>query len=108
MSNSKDKKENLYKILLLGDWSVGKTCFLMRYIDNTFNEIHLSTIGMDFKLKDVTLDNDKTVKIQIWDTAGQERYKSISKSYVKGANGIFLIYNITNKASFESIRNWVK
>ena len=108
MSNSKDKKENLYKILLLGDWSVGKTCFLMRYIDNTFNEIHLSTIGMDYKLKDVTLENGKTVKIQIWDTAGQERYKSISKSYVKGANGIFLIYDITNKASFEGIRNWVK
>ena len=108
MNSSKDKKENLYKILLLGDWSVGKTCFLMRYIDNTFNEIHLSTIGMDYKLKDITLEDGKTVKIQIWDTAGQERYKSISKSYVKGANGIFLIYDITNKASFEGIRNWVK
>ena len=103
----KTKKEVLYKILLLGDWSVGKTCFLMRYCDNTFNDIHLSTIGIDYKLKNVIIDGE-TIKTQIWDTAGQERYKSISKSYIKGANGIALIYDVTNRKSFEGIQNWVK
>ena len=108
MSEKKNKKEILYKLLLLGDWSVGKTCFLMRYTDNTFNDIHLSTIGIDYKLKNVTLENGQVVKIQIWDTAGQDRYKSITKSYIRGANGIILIYDVTNKKSFEGIQNWVK
>ena len=102
------KKESIYKILLLGDWSVGKTCFLMRYTENTFTEIHLSTIGIDYKLKNLTLDNGDVIKVQIWDTAGQERYKSITKSYIKGANGLILMYDVTNPKSFEGIQNWVK
>ena len=108
MAESKGKKEVLYKILLLGDWSVGKTCFLMRYTEKTFTEMHLSTVGIDYKLKNVTLENGETIKIQIWDTAGQERYKTITKSYIKGANGIILIYDITNKNSFEGIKNWIR
>ena len=102
-----EKKEVLYKILLLGDSSVGKTCFLMRYTDNTFQEIHMSTIGLDYKLKNVQLDDGKIVKIQIWDTAGQDRFRSITKNYYKGAHGIILIYDITNKKSFENVRNWI-
>ncbi len=102
-----EKKEVLYKILLLGDSSVGKTCFLMRYTDNTFQEIHMSTIGLDYKLKNVQLDDGKMVKIQIWDTAGQDRFRSITKNYYKGAHGIILIYDITNKKSFENVRNWI-
>ena len=106
--SDKRKKDIIYKILLLGDWSVGKTCFLMRYIENTFTDIHLSTIGIDYKLKTVTLENGEEAKIQIWDTAGQDRYKSITKSYVRGANGIILIYDVTNPKSFEGIQNWIK
>ena len=102
-----EKKEVLYKILLLGDSSVGKTCFLMRYTDNTFQEIHMSTIGLDYKLKNVQLDDGKLVKIQIWDTAGQDRFRSITKNYYKGAHGIILIYDITNKKSFENVRTWI-
>ena len=102
-----EKKEFLYKILLLGDSSVGKTCFLMRYTDNTFQEIHMSTIGLDYKLKNVQLDDGKMVKIQIWDTAGQDRFRSITKNYYKGAHGIILIYDITNKKSFENVRTWI-
>ena len=102
-----EKKEILYKILLLGDSSVGKTCFLMRYTDNTFQEIHMSTIGLDYKLKNVQLDDGKLVKIQIWDTAGQDRFRSITKNYYKGAHGIILIYDITNKKSFENVRTWI-
>ena len=108
MAEKKYKKDILYKILLLGDWSVGKTCFLMRYTDNTFTDIHLSTIGIDYKLKNVTLENGETIKVQIWDTAGQDRYKSITKSYIKGANGIILIYDVTKRRTFEGIQNWVK
>ena len=102
-----EKKEVLYKILLLGDSSVGKTCFLMRYTDNTFQEIHMSTIGLDYKLKNVQLDDGKIVKIQIWDTAGQDRFRSITKNYYKGAHGIILIYDITNQKTFENVKNWI-
>ena len=102
-----EKKEFLYKILLLGDSSVGKTCFLMRYTDNTFQEIHMSTIGLDYKLKNVQLDDGKIVKIQIWDTAGQDRFRSITKNYYKGAHGIILIYDITNQKTFENVKNWI-
>ena len=102
-----ERKEFLYKILLLGDSSVGKTCFLMRYTDNTFQEIHMSTIGLDYKLKNVQLDDGKMVKIQIWDTAGQDRFRSITKNYYKGAHGIILIYDITNQKTFENVKNWI-
>ena len=104
----KKQKELLYKILLLGDSSVGKTCFLMRYTDNTYQEIHMSTIGIDNKFKDVELEDGKKVKIQIWDTAGQDRFRSITRNYYKGANGIVLIFDVTNKKSYENVKNWVK
>ena len=108
MTEQSENKELLYKILLLGDSSVGKTCFLMRYTDNTYQEIHMSTIGIDNKFKDVELDDGKKVKIQIWDTAGQDRFRSITRNYYKGANGIVLIFDVTNKKSYENVKNWVK
>ena len=108
MTDQSENKELLYKILLLGDSSVGKTCFLMRYTDNTYQEIHMSTIGIDNKFKDVELEDGKKVKIQIWDTAGQDRFRSITRNYYKGANGIVLIFDVTNKKSYENVKNWVK
>ena len=101
------KKESLYKILILGDSSVGKTCFLMRYADNIFQETHMSTIGIDYKLKNIYLEDDKLVKLQIWDTAGQDRFHSITKTYYKGANGIILIYSVIDKKTFANVRNWL-
>ena len=100
-------KEHSLKILLLGDTSVGKTCFLKRYTDDTFQDAYLSTIGFDFKFKYVTLQSGKKVKVQLWDTAGQERFRTIAKSYYKGAHGIILIYDVTNQKSFENIKNWL-
>ena len=94
-------------ILLLGDSSVGKTCFLLRYCDKSFQEAHLSTIGLDYRLKSMTLQNDKNIKLQIWDTAGQDRFRAITKNYYKGANGIILIYDVTNKQSYENVKNWL-
>ena len=105
---AENKKEFLYKILLLGDSSVGKTCFLMRYTDNTFQEIHMSTIGLDYKLKNVQLEDGKFVKIQIWDTAGQDRFRSITKNYYKGAHGIILLYDITDRKSYDNVKTWVE
>ena len=103
----KESTEVTYKVLLLGDSSVGKTCFLKRYIDNTFQDAYLSTIGFDFKFKNVTLKDGKKVKIQLWDTAGQERFRTIAKSYYKGAHGIVLIYDVTSKRTYENIRKWL-
>ena len=71
--------ENVYKILLLGDSTVGKTCFLMKYTDKTFQEEHMTTIGFDYRIKSMKLKNGKTVKIQIWDTAGQDKFRAIIK-----------------------------
>ena len=99
--------EFAFKILLLGDSSVGKTCFLKRYTDNTFQDAYLSTIGFDFKYKFVTLEEGKTVKVQLWDTAGEERFKTIAKSYYKGAHGIVLIYDVTNRKTYDNIRKWM-
>ena len=96
-----------YKILLLGDSSVGKTCFLKRYTDDTFQDAYLSTIGFDFKYKTITLKNGKIVKVQLWDTAGEERFRTIAKSYYRGAHGIILIYDVTNRKTFENIRKWI-
>ena len=97
----------VYKVLLLGDSTVGKTCFLLRYCDKTFQEAHLSTIGLDYRLKTMTLENGKNIKLQIWDTAGQDRFRAITKNYYKGANGIILIYDVTNLQSYENVKNWI-
>ena len=97
----------VYKVLLLGDSSVGKTCFLLRYCDKTFQDAHLSTIGLDYRLKSMTLKNKKNIKLQIWDTAGQDRFRAITKNHYKGANGIILIYDVTNLQTFENVKNWI-
>ena len=97
----------VYKVLLLGDSTVGKTCFLLRYCDKTFQEAHLSTIGLDYRLKTMTLQSGKNIKLQIWDTAGQDRFRAITKNYYKGANGIILIYDVTNRQSYENVKNWI-
>ena len=97
----------VYKVLLLGDSTVGKTCFLLRYCDKTFKEAYLSTIGLDYRLKNITLKNGKNIKLQIWDTAGQDRFRAITKNYYKGANGIILLYDVTNLQTYENVKNWI-
>lgn len=94
------------KLLMIGDSGVGKTCLLLRYANDSFSPTFITTIGIDFKIKNITLD-DKKVKLQIWDTAGQERFRTITTSYFRGAEGILLVYDVTDRASFNSIRNWV-
>ena len=98
----------VYKILLLGDSEVGKSCFLMRYADNVFVENYITTIGLDYKLKYIQLDSGQVIKVQLWDTAGQDRYRTIAKNYYKGSHGILLLYDVTKSSSFENIREWIK
>ena len=102
-----EKKERCLKVLLLGDTSVGKTCLLKRYTEDTFQDAYLSTIGFDYKFKIVTLKSGKEVKVQIWDTAGQERFRTIAKSYYRGAHGIILVFDVTNQKTFDNIKMWV-
>lgn len=97
----------LFKLLLIGDSGVGKTCVLFRFSDDAFNTTFISTIGIDFKIKTVEL-NGKKIKLQIWDTAGQERFHTITTSYYRGANGIMLVYDITNPKSFDNISKWLR
>jgi len=97
----------LFKLLLIGDSGVGKTCILFRFSDDAFNTTFISTIGIDFKIKTIEL-RGKKIKLQIWDTAGQERFHTITTSYYRGAMGIMLVYDITNQKSFENIAKWIR
>ncbi len=96
----------VFKILVIGDGASGKSSILYRYCDNTFYSNYISTIGVDFKIKHLEV-NKKYVKLQIWDTAGQERFKSITTAYYRGVNGILLIYDVTNRESFDNIKLWI-
>jgi len=95
------------KILLVGESGVGKSCVLLRYADNTFSQSFISTIGVDFKMKKITL-NDRSVKLQLWDTAGQERYRTIVASFYRGAHGILLVFDVTDINSFLKVRTWLE
>lgn len=95
----------LFRLLLLGDSGVGKTCMLRRFTDSEFDPSHISTIGVDFKMKTVEIDGVK-VRVQIWDTAGQERYQTITKQYYRRAQGIIFVYDITSEPSFQHIAKW--
>ena len=95
-----------FKILLLGDSTVGKTSFMIRYLDDTFDDT-LFTMGIDSRYKDL-VRNNKKIFLRIYDTAGQERFRSIVKNYYKGADGILLMYDVTQLESFNSIKRWVE
>eukprot|EP01138_Halocafeteria_seosinensis_P004609 gb/GECG01004715.1/.p1 GENE.gb/GECG01004715.1/~~gb/GECG01004715.1/.p1 ORF type:complete len:213 (+),score=32.83 gb/GECG01004715.1/:1-639(+) len=94
------------KLLTIGNSGVGKTCLLLRYGQNQFSPTFITTIGIDFKVKYVNIDG-KRIKLQIWDTAGQERFRTITTSYFKGAQGILLVYDITDRDSFENVDTWI-
>lgn len=96
----------LFKILLIGDSGVGKSCLLLRFADDTYTESYISTIGVDFKIRTIDLDG-KTIKLQIWDTAGQERFRSVTRSYYRGAAGALLVYDITSRDSYNHISSWL-
>lgn len=102
----------IIKLLMLGDSGVGKSSLLSKYIDDKFVQDFISTIGIDFKIKTIKIDipslGIKRVKMQIWDTAGQERFRTITKAYYRAAQGVLIVYDITNPYSFQNVRNWIK
>ena len=110
MSGGGDKSGGHYdfliKLLLIGDTAVGKSAILTRFADDSFTQSFITTIGIDFKIRTITVDG-KRMKLQIWDTAGQERFKTITTAYYRGAMGILLVYDVTNESSFANINTWM-
>ena len=102
-----NENEERINIMTLGNTEVGKSCFILRFTDNIFQEIYLATVGIDFKIKTETINN-KQYKLFLYDTTGQEKYKSIALNIIKNAQGIILMYDITDRKSFESIPDWIK
>ena len=96
-----------YKIVLLGDSSVGKSCIMDRYINNNFQEYSEVTIGASFGTKDISINGNK-LRFEMWDTAGQERYKSLTPMYYRNAMGAIVVYDITNKETFINAESWVQ
>ena len=105
-SKGTEDYEFIFKVLLLGNSNVGKSSLFLRFVDDIWNDTFVPTIGVDFKIKTFDID-EKKIKMQIWDTAGQERFKNIIASYYRGAHGILLIYDVTDKDSFKNLSNWL-
>merc|ERR1719263_2695569 len=104
-TKSKDY-DYLFKLVLIGDTGVGKSCILLRFADDAFTESYISTIGVDFRFRTIKVEN-KTVKLQIWDTAGQERFRTITSAYYRGADGIIMVYDVTDRESFNHVDDWL-
>ncbi|KAI6215955.1 hypothetical protein M3Y94_00445800 [Aphelenchoides besseyi] len=104
---SDESFDYLFKIVLIGDIGIGKTCVVQRFKNGTFIEKQGTTIGVDFTMKTVIIDG-KRIKLQIWDTGGQERFRTITQSYYRSANGIILCYDITCRQSFDALHRWIE
>ena len=108
MSSSQNPSgyDMIFKIVLIGDTSVGKSNILSKYLTDEFDPDSKATVGVEFGTKNFKIENN-IVKVQIWDTAGQERYRSITNAYYKGAKGSLLVYDITNRKSFDNLDRWI-
>ncbi|EMG48829.1 YPT6 GTP-binding protein YPT6 [Candida maltosa Xu316] len=108
MSSDKSNLLKKYKIVFLGDQSVGKTSLITRFMYDTFDETYAATIGIDFLSKTMYLEEGKTIRLQLWDTAGQERFRSLIPSYIRDSHVAVICYDITNKKSFDNLDKWIK
>ncbi|XP_061556987.1 ras-related protein Rab-26-like isoform X2 [Phycodurus eques] len=107
ISSSGEFYDIAFKVMLVGDSGVGKTCLLVRFKDGAFLAgSFISTVGIDFRNKVLSIDGVK-VKLQIWDTAGQERFRSVTHAYYRDAHALLLLYDVTNKTSFDNIQAWL-
>ena len=97
-----------YKLILIGDSSVGKTNLLTQYVDGKTSENIISTIGIEFKNKIIELENRRKIRLQIWDTSGQEKFKALTKNYFRGCDAALFVFDVTNKDSFDNIKDWLK
>ena len=99
--------DDLFKLVIIGDSGVGKSCLLLRFADDTFTENYYSTIGVDFRFKCLEI-GDRKCKLQIWDTAGQERFKTVTSAYYRGADGIVIVFDQTDRESYNNVQNWIE
>ncbi|MCQ2815968.1 MAG: GTP-binding protein [archaeon] len=114
-SNSNKGKDNLsanmkkyaFKVILLGDISVGKTAILRRFVDNEFLSQYKCNIGVEYKVKSLMIDEKTIAEIKIWDTSGDEKYRAVTRQYFKDAEGIFLVFDLTQESSFDSLQSWL-
>ncbi len=96
----------LFKILIIGDSNVGKSSILLRFLEDSFIESYISTIGVDFNFKTIEHEG-KIIKLQIWDTAGQERFRTITSNYYRGVHGIIIVYSVCDNESFINVKQWL-
>lgn len=94
------------EILVIGDSGTGKSCLIVRFTDDYYADTYISTVGVDFKIKRIEIDG-KPQQLQIWDTAGQERFRSITTSYYHSSQGVFVVYDVTNRDSFDHVKFWM-
>ena len=100
--------EFLIKLVVIGDSGIGKTNFIFRFTEDKFSIVHVATVGFDYKSKIINLPNTKKkIKLQIWDTAGQERYMAINRNIFQRVQGIILMYDITDRDSFDHLSRWI-
>lgn len=102
-----DTFDFLFKLILIGDSNVGKTCVVQNFKSGIFSEKQQNTIGVDFTVRTLDIEGRK-VKMQVWDTAGQERFRTITQSYYRSAHGAMITYDITRRATFDSVKHWIK
>ena len=107
MINPDSEPEISIKLLVLGDLSVGKSSFIYRFIEDKFNTDSIPTTGLDLKTADLLINNKK-VRVQLWDTVGQEKYNSITQNLILRVQGIIILFDITNKDSFNNLNEWIK
>jgi len=101
-SLNKNKSSKALKLLMLGESGVGKTSLLLKFVNKTFKESYLSTIGMDFMRKKIIIDNNE-IQLNIWDSAGQERFRTLVPSYFRNTDGLIIVYDITDEKSYENV-----
>jgi small GTP-binding protein len=106
MSSRSKVYDNAFKLITLGNSGVGKTSLILRYCDSLFSPTFITSIGVDFKIKNLVID-DKRIRLNIWDTAGQERFRNITNSYIRGSNGVLMVYDITDRKSFIDVNQWI-
>jgi len=102
-----DDADETYKLVLIGDAGVGKSCLLLRYTDNTFEDGGYTTLNVDYKTRIVEYKNKK-LKLQLWDSAGQERFNTVTSSFYRGSHGIIVAYDITDENTFGSVKKWLQ
>ena len=106
-STDKKEEEIIFKIITLGDSGVGKTSIIKKYTTGEFDENNSSTIGISFSFKDLIINESQKIKLKILDTCGQEKYRALSKTYFKNANGVFFVFGLNDKESFDNIKEWM-